>query len=493
MFGAVVKTWFAEKNGLAPEKIFSVALMPCTAKKVEVALPGMSSNPGVPDMDASLTTREFARMIAQSDIDVEALEDVPLDDPLDKGTGAGVIFGTTGGVMTAALRTAAAIMTGSNPEPTGFEFAPAAEGPWKEAVFDLAGTPIRCAVVHGLANADQLIAALDAGTVDYDFIEVMACPSGCAGGGGQPIDGSDRELGFARGAVLHTLDKLRKEGFDVTLLDVHEDGVVRVEDVAAAIRDDTALVSVMFANNEIGTLQPVQAIGALCRERGVPFHTDAVQAIGHVPVNVQEMNIDMLSCSAHKFHGPRGVGFLYARRGIPLTNIIEGGAQERGKRGGTENTPAIAGMTAALREAVDHMDENMRKVTRLRETLITGLETIAHARLNGERTQRVPGTVNFCFEGIEGESLLLLLDRKGIAASSGSACTSGSLDPSHVLLALGLPHEVAHGSLRLSVGEYNTDEEMAYIVENVRQVVDYLRSISPVWDELETGVRPHQI
>ena len=206
MFGAVVKTWFAEKNGLAPEKIFSVALMPCTAKKVEVALPGMSSNPGVPDMDASLTTREFARMIAQSDIDVEALEDVPLDDPLDKGTGAGVIFGTTGGVMTAALRTAAAIMTGSNPEPTGFEFAPAAEGPWKEAVFDLAGTPIRCAVVHGLANADQLIAALDAGTVDYDFIEVMACPSGCAGGGGQPIDGSDRELGFARGAVLHTLD-----------------------------------------------------------------------------------------------------------------------------------------------------------------------------------------------------------------------------------------------------------------------------------------------
>ena len=294
-------------------------------------------------------------------------------------------------------------------------------------------------------------------------------------------------------AVLHTCKDLEKQGFEVTLLDVHEDGVVRVEDVAAAIRDDTALVSVMFANNEIGTLQPIEAIGALCRERGIPFHTDAVQAIGHVPVNVQEMNIDMLSCSAHKFHGPRGVGFLYARRGIPLTNIIEGGAQERGKRGGTENTPAIAGMTAALREAVDHMDENMRKVTRLRETLITGLETIAHARLNGERTQRVPGTVNFCFEGIEGESLLLLLDRKGIAASSGSACTSGSLDPSHVLLALGLPHEVAHGSLRLSVGEYNTDEEMAYIVENVRQVVDYLRSISPVWDELETGVRPHQI
>ena len=294
-------------------------------------------------------------------------------------------------------------------------------------------------------------------------------------------------------AVLHTCEALEREGFEVTYLPVDEHGLVSVEDFKAAIRPDTILASIMFANNEIGTLQPIEAIGALCRERGVPFHTDAVQAIGHVPVNVQEMNIDMLSCSAHKFHGPRGVGFLYARRGIPLTNIIEGGAQERGKRGGTENTPAIAGMTAALREAVDHMDENMRKVTRLRETLITGLETIAHARLNGERTQRVPGTVNFCFEGIEGESLLLLLDRKGIAASSGSACTSGSLDPSHVLLALGLPHEVAHGSLRLSVGEYNTDEEMAYIVENVRQVVDYLRSISPVWDELETGVRPHQI
>ena len=298
---------------------------------------------------------------------------------------------------------------------------------------------------------------------------------------------------FEHHAVLHTLDKLRREGFDVTLLDVHENGVVRVEDVTAAIREDTALVSVMFANNEIGTIQPIQTIGALCRERGIPFHTDAVQAIGHVPVDVQTMNIDLLSCSAHKFHGPRGVGFLYARRGIPLTNIIEGGAQERGKRGGTENTPAIAGMAAALREAVEHMAENTEKVTRLRETLIAGLSTIEHARLNGDRAQRVPGTVNFCFEGIEGESLLLLLDRKGIAASSGSACTSGSLDPSHVLLAIGLPHEVAHGSLRLSVGEYNTDEEMAYIVDNVRQVVAYLRSISPVWDELETGARPHLI
>ena len=294
-------------------------------------------------------------------------------------------------------------------------------------------------------------------------------------------------------AVLHTAQYLEKQGYEVTYLPVDGRGLVDPAALEGAIRPDTILISIMAANNEIGTLQPIEAIGSLCRERGVPFHTDAVQAIGHVPVNVQEMNIDMLSCSAHKFHGPRGVGFLYARRGIPLTNIIEGGAQERGKRGGTENTPAIAGMTAALREAVGNMDENMRKVTRLRETLITGLSSIPHARLNGDRTQRVPGTVNFCFEGIEGESLLLLLDRKGIAASSGSACTSGSLDPSHVLLALGLPHEVAHGSLRLSVGEYNTDEEMAYIVENVRQVVDYLRSISPVWDELETGVRPHQI
>ena len=298
---------------------------------------------------------------------------------------------------------------------------------------------------------------------------------------------------FEHHAVLHTLQALEREGFEVTLLDIPPGGVVTAEQVREAIRPDTCLVSVMFANNEIGTIQPIEAIGALCRERGIPFHTDAVQAVGHVPVDVQAMNIDLLSCSAHKFNGPRGVGFLYARRGIPLTNIIEGGAQERGKRGGTENTPAIAGMAAALREAVDHMAENTEKVTRLRETLIAGLSTIEHARLNGDRDRRVPGTVNFCFEGIEGESLLLLLDRKGIAASSGSACTSGSLDPSHVLLAIGLPHEVAHRSLRLSVGEYNTDEEMAYIVDNVRQVVAYLRSISPVWDELETGARPHLI
>ena len=289
---------------------------------------------------------------------------------------------------------------------------------------------------------------------------------------------------FEHHAVLHTLDKLRKEGFDVTLLDVHENGVVRVEDVAAAIRDDTALVSVMFANNEIGTIQPIEAIGALCRERGIPFHTDAVQAIGHVPVDVQAMHIDLLSCSAHKFNGPRGVGFLYARRGIPLTNIIEGGAQERGKRGGTENTPAIAGMAAALREAVDHMAENTEKVTRLRETLIAGLSTIEHARLNGDRDRRVPGTVNFCFEGIEGESLLLLLDRKGIAASSGSACTSGSLDPSHVLLAIGLKHEVAHGSLRLSFSDDNTMKDADYILSVLPPIIERLRAMSPLWEKI---------
>lgn len=298
---------------------------------------------------------------------------------------------------------------------------------------------------------------------------------------------------FEHHAVLHTLQKLEKEGFTVELLPVGPIGTVTAQQVKDAIREDTCLVSVMYANNEIGSILPISEIGAVCREAGVLFHTDAVQAAGHLPIDVKVQNIDLLSLSAHKFHGPKGTGVLYARQGVFLTNLIEGGAQERGKRGGTENTPAIAGMAAALREAVDHMAENTEKVTHLRETLIAGLSTIEHARLNGDRDRRVPGTVNFCFEGIEGESLLLLLDRKGIAASSGSACTSGSLDPSHVLLAIGLPHEVAHGSLRLSVGEYNTDEEMAYIVDNVRQVVAYLRSISPVWDELETGARPHLI
>ena len=298
---------------------------------------------------------------------------------------------------------------------------------------------------------------------------------------------------FEHHAVLHTLAQLEKEGFDVTLLDVHPNGVITVEDVANAIREDTCLVTIMFANNEIGTMQPIKEIGALCREKKIPFHTDAVQAVGHVPINVKEMNIDMLSLSGHKFHSPKGIGALYVRRGIPLKNLIEGGQQEKGKRGGTENMPGIVGMAAAMKEAVDHMDENMAKITALREKLITGLEKIPHSKLNGDRNIRVPGTVNFCFEGIEGESMLLLLDANGIAASSGSACTSGSLDPSHVLLALGLPHEVAHGSLRLSIGEYNNEAEIDHILETVPKVVERLRDMSPVWDELVKGERPHLI
>ena len=296
---------------------------------------------------------------------------------------------------------------------------------------------------------------------------------------------------FEHHAVLHTLKKLEKQGFEVTLLDVHENGVVTAEDVAAAIREDTALVTIVFVNNEIGTLQPIGEIGAVCKEKGVLFHTDAVQAVGHVPVDVKALNVDMLSMAAHKFHGPKGVGALYARKGVPLTNVIEGGQQERGKRGGTENIPAIVGMAAALEEATENLEKDMDYVTGLREKLIEGLSKIPHSRLNGDRNRRAPGTGNFCFEGIEGESLLLLLDDKGVAASSGSACTSGSLDPSHVLLALGLPHEVAHGSLRLSVGVHNTPEEMDHIISVVPEVVEYLRSISPVWDELERGERPH--
>ena len=298
---------------------------------------------------------------------------------------------------------------------------------------------------------------------------------------------------FEHHAVLHTLAQLEKEGFDVTLLDVHPNGVITVEDVANAIREDTCLVTIMFANNEIGTMQPIKEIGALCREKKIPFHTDAVQAVGHVPINVKEMNIDMLSLSGHKFHSPKGIGALYVRRGIPLKNLIEGGQQEKGKRGGTENMPGIVGMAAALKESTDHMAENMKKITALREKLITGLEKIPHSKLNGDRNLRVPGTVNFCFEGIEGESMLLLLDANGIAASSGSACTSGSLDPSHVLLALGLPHEVAHGSLRLSIGEYNNEAEIDHILETVPKVVERLRDMSPVWDELVKGERPHLI
>ena len=298
---------------------------------------------------------------------------------------------------------------------------------------------------------------------------------------------------FEHHAVLHTLKALEKQGFEVTLLDVHEDGIVRLEDLEAAIREDTALVTIMFANNEIGTIQPIKEIGELCRSKGIPFHTDAVQAMGHIPVNVKEMNIDLLSMSGHKFHAPKGVGVLYAKRGLPLFNIIEGGAQERGKRAGTENIPGIVALAAALKESVEHMEENTAKIIPMRDKLFAELSKIPHSKINGSLEHHVPGTVNMCFEGIEGESLLLLLDSKGICASSGSACTSGSLDPSHVLLALGLPHEVAHGSLRLSIGEYNTMEEIDHIIESVPPVVEYLRSISPVWEELENGTRKHLI
>lgn len=298
---------------------------------------------------------------------------------------------------------------------------------------------------------------------------------------------------FEHHAVLHTLKKLEKEGFEVTYLPVHENGLVRVEELKAALRPDTALVTVMYANNEIGTVQPIREIGAICRNERIIFHTDAVQAVGHIPVNVVQDNIDMLSVSAHKFHGPKGVGFLYCRKGIALKPFIEGGAQERGKRAGTENVAAVASMAAALQDACQSMQEVARHEAYLRDKLIDGLLKIPHSKLNGDREKRLPGNVNVCFEGIEGESLLLLLDEKGICASSGSACTSGSLDPSHVLLALGLPHEVAHGSLRLSLSKYNTEEEIDYILKSVPEVVAYLRDISPVWEELEKGIRKHLI
>ena len=299
---------------------------------------------------------------------------------------------------------------------------------------------------------------------------------------------------FEHHAILHTLGQLEKEGFEVTLLDIPKSGVIETEQVEKALRPDTCLVTVMFANNEIGPIQPIAEIGAVCRAAGVPFHTDAVQAAGHLPIDVKAMNIDLLSLSAHKFHGPKGVGVLYARRGcVPLTNVIFGGAQERGKRAGTENIPGIVGAAAAFDDVCAHMAENAAKMTALRDRLIDGLSKIPHSVLNGERERRLPGNVNFCFEGIEGESLLLLLDQKGVCASSGSACTSGSLDPSHVLLALGLPHEVAHGSLRLSLSEYNTPEEIDHILEVTPGIVAYLRDISPVWDELERGERKHII
>lgn len=296
---------------------------------------------------------------------------------------------------------------------------------------------------------------------------------------------------FEHHAVLHTLNKLEKEGFEITLVDVNENGVVKPCDIEKAIREDTALVTVMFANNEIGTIQPIAEIGKICKDKGVLFHTDAVQAAGHLKINVDDLNVDMLSVSAHKFHGPKGVGFLYCRRTVVLRTLIEGGAQERGKRAGTENLPGIAGMATALEEAVNNAERNSAVLLPLRNRLMEGLEKIPHSRINGDKEKRLPGNVNICFEGIEGESLLLLLDEKGIEASSGSACTSGSLDPSHVLLSIGLPHDVAHGSLRLTITEENTEEEIDYIIESVTEVVDYLRQMSPVWEELVSGKREY--
>ena len=294
---------------------------------------------------------------------------------------------------------------------------------------------------------------------------------------------------FEHHAILHSLKRLEKEGFEVELLPVGETGTITAQQVRDAIRDDTCLVTIMYANNEIGSILPIAEIGAVCKEKGVLFHTDAVQAAGHVHINVREQNIDMLSLSAHKFHGPKGIGVLYARQGVILTPLIEGGAQERGKRAGTENIPAVMGMAAALEEACAHIDENAQKVSALRDKLIAGLSKIPHSALNGDPVNRLPGNVSFCFEGIEGESLLLLLDAKGICASSGSACTSGSLDPSHVLLSIGRPHEVAHGSLRLTLSEENTQEEVDYIIEETTKVVKYLRELSPVWKELLSGER----
>ena len=298
---------------------------------------------------------------------------------------------------------------------------------------------------------------------------------------------------FEHHAVLHTLRQLEREGFGVTLLDVHSDGLVRPEELEAALRDDTCLVTVMTANNEIGTLQPIRALAEIAHSRGVPFHTDAVQAVGHVLIDVKADGIDMLSASGHKFHGPKGIGFLYARKGCRLRSFIEGGAQERNRRAGTENLAAIVGMAAALKEAANHLEENARHVSALRDRLIAGLGQIPHSALNGDARCRLPGNANFCFEGIEGESLLLLLDDRGISASSGSACTSGSLDPSHVLLAIGRPHGVAHGSLRLTLGEDATQAQVDYIIKNVREVVEYLRSFSPIWRDLAAGKAQFQL
>ncbi len=296
---------------------------------------------------------------------------------------------------------------------------------------------------------------------------------------------------FEHHAVLHTLNKLEKEGYEVTYLDVSNGHTITARQVADAIRPDTCLVTVMYANNEIGSVLPIAEIGAICKAAGVPFHTDAVQAVGHIQINVKEQNIDMLSLSGHKFHGPKGVGALYVRRGFPLVNVIEGGAQERGKRAGTENIAGICGMAAAMKDACGHIDENMPKVAAMRDRVIEGLSQIPHCALNGDPVNRLPGNISFCFEGIEGESLLLMLDAMGISASSGSACTSGSLDPSHVLLAIGRIHDVAHGSLRLSLSEYNTEEEVDHILASVPKVVQHLRNMSPVWRDLQTGKREY--
>ena len=339
------------------------------------------------------------------------------------------------------------------------------------------------AKIAGVIGADPREIIFTSGGSEADNQAILSAAAFGAAAGKKHIIST----AFEHHAVLHTLNKLEREGFEITLLDVHSNGIVHPEDVEAAIRADTCLVTIMYANNEIGTIQPIREIGEICRARGVVFHTDAVQAVGHLPIDVREQEIDMLSASAHKFHGPKGIGFLYARRGVRLKNLIEGGAQERGKRAGTENTAAIAAMAAALEEISGKMEENKAHLVPLRDRLIAGLREIPHSALNGDEVNRLPGNVNFCFEGIEGESLLLLLDDRGICASSGSACTSGSLDPSHVLLAIGRVHDVAHGSLRLTLGEDSNEEEVDYLIRNVKEVVEYLRGFSPVWRDLQSG------
>lgn len=353
----------------------------------------------------------------------------------------------------------------------------------QEAVFSARETVAEC------LNCDMKEITFTSGGSEADNQAIISAAYLGAKNGKKHIISS----AFEHHAVLHTLEKLEKEGFEVTLLPVHSDGFVRVDELKSAIREDTALVTIMFANNEIGTIQPIAEIGAVCREKGVIFHTDAVQAAGHIKIDVKAQNIDMLSIASHKFHGPKGAGALYARKGIPLLNLIEGGAQERGKRAGTENVPAIVGMAAALKESCDSLDKNFDYVKSLRDMIACELSKIPHSKVNGDLERGLAGTLNMCFEGIEGESLLLLLDDRGISASSGSACTSGSLDPSHVLLALGLPHEVAHGSLRISLSEFNTKEEAEHIIKNVPEVVKYLRSMSPIWKDLQEGKKNYVI